>query len=424
MRYNAIPSELFKKNREKVLAKLPSQSCAIFYAQDAMPRNGDIFYPYRQNSDFFYLSGINQENSILILLSRTATDKPKSILCITPHNKETEIWEGKKLCSAQASAISGISEVIYTNQSNELISDILATYNTVYVNKNENPRFSSPVISADERYARELQSKYPAHAFVSIAPIMQECRIIKEPEEIDIISHAAAITTSTFIDVVPRIPHLHYEYEVEALITQGFLQRAAKGHAFEPIIAAGANACYLHYVYNNCKLQAGDMLLMDFGAEYANYASDATRVVPINGKFSARQKEVYQSVLHILKESTNLLAEGTTLANVQQEVVMLMQEELLKLKLLSKHDIRTNPQAYKNYFMHGVSHFLGLDTHDVGTREHSLQEGMVVTCEPGIYIAEEGIGIRLENDILITSQGNENLLANMPIEINDIENLF
>lgn len=427
MKYFPISSDLFARNRNKVLRQLPHDSIAVIHSNDLMPRNGDLFFKFRQHSDLFYLTGIEQEKTILVLIPGASDNKEKAVLFILEPKPEIEIWEGKKLTITQAQQISGISHIEYEHTFHIFFAKLLQHYNCIYLNKNENPRLHTFVKSRDDRFKRIIRKRFPEKQIERLAPIITECRLRKEPEEIALIEQACNITTNAFKQTVPYIKPGIYEYEIEALLTKEFIAHGASGHAFEPIIASGANSCFLHYVSNNTVLQPNTIVLMDFGAEYANYASDATRVIPVSGKFTQRQKQVYEAVLRVLKQTTKLIITGTTILEYQEQTKLYIQEELLHLGLIKQHDITKQTKdkpAYFTYFMHGVSHFIGLDMHDVGNKDTVLEPGMVVSCEPGIYIANEGIGIRLENDILITETGNKNLLEQMPIEIEEIEDLM
>lgn len=426
MKHTPISAKLFKKNRKKVLQQLPKNSIAVVHSNDQMPRNGDLFFKFRQHSDLFYLTGIEQEKTILVLISGQNNEEDSALLFIIEPKPELEVWEGKKLTINEAQQISGISHVEYEHVFHILFAKLLQQYNVVYLNKNENPRLNTFVKSRDDRFNRIIRKRFPENKIEHLAPILTECRLRKEPEEIELITKACNITSNAFIATVPHIKAGMFEFEIEAILTKHFLAQGASAHAFDPIIAGGENSCFLHYTKNTNSILAGSTVLMDFGAEYANYASDATRIIPVSGKFSARQKQVYTSVLKVLKQTTHLIQPGATILEYQEKTRMYIQEELLQLGLITKYDIEhQNHQkpAFLPYFMHGVSHFIGLDTHDVGNKDIVLEPGMVVSCEPGIYISKEGLGIRLENDILVTPSGNLNLLEHMPIEIEEIEEL-
>lgn len=423
MRYTSLPTTLFHKNRQKILERLPQNAIAVLFASELMPRNGDLFYPYRQNSDFFYACGIEQELSILLFVP-WETEEKRVQLYIREPNHLLETWEGKKLTKQEAADISGISDILYEQEFKYSFFRYAQTAEQFYCNRNENPRFSSKIISPDERFAKTVRKKYPTKAIHSFAPILTDCRLRKEPEEIACIQRACEITNNAFSAVLASITPGMQEFEIEAILSQEFIKHGAC-HAFEPIVASGKNACYLHYTKNNAVLNNGDMLLIDFGAEYANYASDFSRTIPVNGTFSKRQEEVYCAVLRVLEYTKTLIVPGACIAEYTKQTGIAMQEELLQLGLITNQDIAretAKAPAYRRYFMHGVSHFLGLDTHDVGGKNTILEPGMIVSCEPGIYILEEGLGIRLENDILVTETGNEDLSVNCPIRIEDITN--
>lgn len=424
MRYNSIPSQLFVKNRKKLLNLISDNSLVILLSADPMPRNGDLTYPYRQNSDFFYLTGIEQENSRLLLAKKGNVLVEK--LFILEPDENMVIWEGEKLSVQMAANISGISDVQYLNSFDEIQNEYLSNIKTVYLNKNENPRFKSSLKTSDLILFETLSAKFN-DSVKSLAPLMLELRVRKEPEEIELIKHACNITAGSFNRVLEITRPGIKEFEIEAAITHHFISSGASGHAYEPIIASGKNSCYLHYIKNDKTLENGDIVLLDFGCEYANYASDCSRVIPANGKFTSRQKEVYSAVLDIMKKCKLLIKPGVSILNYHKQVSSYTEEACINLGLFSKADAKKQNPAkplYQKYFMHGVSHFMGLDTHDLGTKDMLLEPGMIVTCEPGIYIPDEKIGIRLENDILVTNSGNIDLMENIPIEIDDIENIM
>lgn len=427
MRFSSIPAQLFIDNRERFVNKMKPNSLAIFNSNDMMPRNGDCFYPFRQNSDLFYLTGINQEETILLLYPDAPNKSWKEILFTRKTNEHIAIWEGHKLTKSEAEKISGISNVIWTESFESVLAQIMPHVSRVYTNLNENDRFSSEVVSKDHRFAVWLKDKFPAVKLERSAPILTQLRAIKHPAEIEVMKKACVITGDAFKRILKFVKPGVKEYEIEAEITHEFIRKGANGHAYEPIIASGKDSCVLHYTTNNKVCKDGDVLLMDFGAEYANYAADLTRTIPVNGKFTKRQREVYDACLRVMKASIQMLVPGNTLAEINEETGKVMESELLKLKLLSKTDIQKqdakNP-AYKKYFMHGISHYLGLDVHDIGNRYDKLKAGMVFTCEPGIYIPEEEIGIRIENDILVTKKKPLDLMADIPVEAEEIEELM
>ena len=424
MRYSKIPSALFVKNRNKVLAKLPENSSAVVFSNPQMPKNGDEFYPYRQSSDFFYLTGICQEKSILILTN--AVHDKNAILFILEPKPELEQWEGKKLSNDEATNISGITEIEYVESFTSLWNSIANQSDNLYFCQNCNPRLKTDLLLPDKLFGDELSKKWQNKDVQCLANIMTECRLVKEPEEIAMIKKACDITKQSFFDILPQVKIGMYEYEIEAIMTNCFIKNGANGHAFEPIISNGRNTCYLHYIKNDQRLEDGNLVQLDFGSEYANYASDCSRAFPVNGKFTNRQKEFYLAVQRVFDEIRKIIKPGITIADYQKTTCQLIQNELLSLGLLTKDDIlkKGDKPAYFKYFMHGISHFIGLDTHDVGEKNEILKPGMVVSCEPGIYCFEENIGIRLEDTILVTENGNEDLLSGIPMDIEEIESLM
>lgn len=426
MKYQPIKPTLFQKNRKKLAGKLKKESVAIIHSNDEMPRNGDQFFAYRQNSDFFYLTGIEQEKSILVLCPDHVNEKLKEVLFLLKPNKKLEIWEGHKLTHEEAQKIAGIETVKWIDDFSFSVGEMLQTKGTIYMNIPENTKFQPEVKSRDFRKFLEFGEKFPLHQFDRLAPFLAELRMVKESEELELMQKACDITNKAFHRVLKSVKPGIMEYEVEAEMTYEFLKNGASGHAYAPIVASGKNACALHYVDNDAECKDGDLLLMDFGAEYANYAADCTRTIPVNGKFSPRQKECYQSVLNVLKKAQKLLVPGTTINKINKKVNLMMEEEMIKLGLFTQEDVKNqNPSSplYFTYFMHGTSHFIGLDVHDVGGKDFPLQKGMVLTCEPGLYIAEENLGIRLENDIVVDEKP-VNLMEDIPIEIDEIEALM
>ncbi len=426
MRYNKIPNTLFRKNRNKLMNFLPVNAFAIINSNDEMPRNGDQFFKFRQNSDFFYLTGIEQEQSILILIP----DKPdheKETLFILKPNKNQEIWEGHKLNKQEAGDISGIQNIKYLNEFIHFIKETALTCDSLFLNNNEYPKFHTDVPYKDIRFIQEMKNCLPAHKIERLAPLMCKLRLVKEPEEIALIQKACEITTSAFKRVLRFIKPGVKEFEIEAEITHEFIRTGANDHAYLPIIASGISNCSLHYNKNDKVCLEGELILMDFGAEYAGYSADTSRTVPVNGKFSNRQLEVYNSVLKVLKEAQKLYVPGTSIHEINAKVNKLIENELVILRLAKKEDFETEKKADQirtKYYMHGVAHFMGLDVHDVGSKETVLKPGMILSCEPAIYIDDEKFGIRLENDILITEGKPVNLLEGEPIEPKDIELLM
>jgi Xaa-Pro aminopeptidase len=427
MRYSKIPSELFKKNRKKLISKLKKNALAIVASNDEMPRNGDQTHPFRQNSDTFYLTGIEQEKTMLILDSEQEDKKKQATLFILKPDKSTEQWEGHKLRKHEAREISGIENIQYTENFDFALRNLIIEREYIYLNTNEYAKFFTDVPYKDLRFIKELQAAYPLHKYERLAPIITQCRLRKEPEEVELHKKACEITNQAFHRVAKFIKPGIYEYEIEAEMTHEFIRKGANGHAYAPIIASGKNSCVLHYISNDQKLKDGDLVLMDFGAEYANYSADTTRTLPVSGKFTKRQREVYEAVLRVMKKAIKLIRPGATINKVNSKVNELIEEELIHLKLISKEELKNqdpdNPVRMK-YFMHGTSHFMGLDVHDVGGKDVPFEAGMFMSCEPGIYIEDENIGIRLEDDILVTENGQTNLLSDEPIEPDEIEKLM
>lgn len=427
MKYTAIEKNLFIENRKKFIAQLQPKSIAIFHSNDEMPRNGDGAFPFRQQSDLFWLSGIDQEQTILVLSPEHPLPEYREVLFLRKTNEHIAVWEGHKYTKEEAREASGIQHIFWTEDFQAMLPVMMHHSKNVYVNLNENDRFVTEVVYRDERFARELKSKYPNHQYERSGPIMAKLRAIKSDPEVKQMQIAADITEKAFRRVLGFVRTGVMEYQIEAEITHEFLWNRATGHAYSPIIASGASACVLHYTENNRECKEGDVILMDFGAEYANYAADLTRCIPVSGKFTKRQKDVYNAVLRVMRAATQMLVVGNVIPKYHEEVGKLMEQELIGLGLLKAEDVKKqDPKQplYKKYFMHGTSHFLGLDVHDIGNRYEPMQAGMVFTCEPGIYIPEENLGIRIENDILITAKGPVDLMANIPIEADEIEDLM
>lgn len=428
MKYHQIPAGLFIENRKKFTAQMTKNTLAIFNSNDIYPISADSTIPFQQHRDIFYLSGVDQEESILVLFPTASNPAHKEILFLKETNDHIAVWEGAKLNKEQAFDATGIKTVYWLQQFDTILKQLMAEASGVYINTNEHLRADTTVQTREDRFVLKLKNDYPAHQVYKSAPILHAIRSVKEKIELDLLQTACNITEKGIRRLLPFIKHGVWEYEIEAELAHEFLRNRSKGFAYTPIIASGKNACVLHYIENNAQCQDGELILLDVGAEYANYASDLTRCIPVNGRFSERQKAVYSSVLHVKKEAQKLLVPGTMMAEYHKEVGLLMQAELVKLGLIDQTDIKNqdpNWPAYKKYFMHGTSHFLGLDTHDVGLWNVPIQENMVFTCEPGIYIPEEGLGIRIEDDIVIQATGEPfNLMGNIPIEIDEIETLM
>lgn len=431
MKYAPIPSKLFSENRKRFIKNLKPSSLAAFNANDIMPTNSDGSMPFRQNSDLFYLSGVDQEESIMVLFPDASEEKHREILFLKETNEKIAIWEGAKLNKDQAFIVSGIKTVYWLSEFERIFKTLACEAKNIYLNSNEHLRAVVEVETRDTRFIQWCKRNYPIHQYERSAPIMHEQRSIKTETEIHLIRQACNITEKGLRRILNFIKPGVMEFEIEAEITHEFLWNRSRGHAYTPIIASGGNACVLHYIDNDKECKTGDVLLMDFGAEYANYASDLTRCVPVSGKFTKRQKAVYNAVLRVMRGATKMLVPGTILKEYHKEVGKLMEKELVDLRLLKMSDLKKEDpntelekKLYRKYFMHGTSHFLGLDVHDVGLWHKPIKEGMVFTCEPGIYIKEEKLGIRLENDILVTKKGPVDLMENIPVEAEEIEELM
>lgn len=427
MKYLPIGKDLFVHNRRNYTARLKPNSLAIFNSNDLMPTNADGTMPFRQNNDFFYLSGIDQEESVLLLFPDHPEEKFREILFVTETNEHIAVWEGHKYTKEEAYETSGIRTVMWLSQFEQTLNTLITSAEQVYLNANEHLRNTSVTETREMRFTKWCQEKYPLHTYERSAPIMQELRPIKSGIEIDLLQKACDITEQGFRRVLDFVKPGVMEYEIEAEFIHEFTRSRSRGFGYTPIIASGANACVLHYTENNTVCKEGELILLDVGAEYANYNADMSRTIPVSGRYSRRQKEVYNAVLHVQREAFKLLRPGNTIPEYHQQVGELMTEQLLKLGLLDKTDVKNqtkdNP-AYKKYFMHGTSHHIGLDVHDVGNIYRKFEPGMVFTAEPGIYIREEDIGIRLENDVVITEEGIFDMMRNIPIEVDEIEELM
>jgi len=426
MRYLPIEKQLFARNRVNFVKNLKPGSIAVFNSNDIMPTNADGSMPFRQNNDLFYLTGIDQEETMLLLFPDAKEASNKEILFVKETNEHIAIWEGKKLSREEASKISGIEKVVWVSQFDSIFETLLPECQHIYLNSNEHNRAVKKVETRDDRFIKWCKERYPLYEYERSAPILHKLRAIKSPEEIELMRKACQITEKAFRRVLKFIKPGVYENEIEAEYTHEFIRNGARGHAYEPIVASGPSSCILHYVENNKICKDGEIVLIDAACEYMNYASDLTRVVPVNGKFTKRQKQVYNAVLNVMQGSFKLLTVGRSLQDYNKGVAELMEKELVDIGLIKMEDIKKqSPQnpLYKKYFMHGASHALGLDVHDVYDRT-PFKAGMVFTLEPGIYVREEGFGVRLENNILITDSGPEDLMKTIPIEIDEIEQLM
>ncbi len=428
MRYQTIPNSLFIKNRKNFIAKTKKNTITILTSNDVKHNNADDVMGFTQNNDLFYLSGIDQEETILVLYPDAYKPENREILFVKETNEHIKIWDGDKLTKEQASEISGIKRVEWLHDFEKILQLIAFEADGFYLGHNEHiKRVTNNQQTQQDRMIDWCKDKYPLHKLHRAAKITRELRIVKSEIEVALIQKAADISVEGFHRVLQNVQPDCKEYELEAELTYTLVKRGGTRHAFKPIVASGKNACALHYNVNDDTCEDGEMILMDFGVCYGNYNSDTTRCIPSNGKFSERQKEVYSAVLHCLKEGSKLLKPGILSADYEKKMASLVEEQLIKLGLLDASEVAAqNPDKplYKKYFMHGTAHHLGLDVHDVGLYSRVFEAGMVLTCEPGIYIPEEGIGCRLENDYVLTETGNINLTAAMPIEIEEIEELI
>ena len=428
MKYLPISPELFAKNRVKLSQQMAPNSVAIFNSNDIFSTGADSTVPFEQHRNIFYLSGVDQEESILLVFPDAKKDAYREILFIKETNDHIAIWEGAKLSKSQATASSGIKTVYWLEEFESVFSKLMNDSTRFYYNNNEHYRQAVEMETREDRFLKMVKLSYPTHELLPNFPIMEALRGVKESEEISLIKTACNITEKGFRRVLGFVKPGVMEYEIEAEYMHEFLRNRSKGFAYTPIIGSGYNACVLHYIENNQECKDGDLLLMDVAAEYANYSSDMTRTIPVNGRFTARQKAVYQAVLNVKNQATKLLVPGTMWDAYHVEVGKLMTSELLGLGLIDKADVQNeDPKwpAYKKYFMHGTSHHMGLDTHDFGALKSPMQANMVFTVEPGIYIPKENMGIRLEDDVVIQSKGSPlNLMKNIPIEIDEIEALM
>ena len=429
MRYETIGKELFVTNRKRLVKELKPNSLALFNSNDIMPTNADGTMPFRQNSDLFYLTGINQEESILLVCPGFPDAKYREILFLREPNEHLEKWEGHKLTKKEAQEISGIETIVWTSGFNSLFHHIMVMGGAehVYLNTNEHYRSDVVVQTRDARFIDWCKTTYPLHTYTRVAPVMSALRRIKQKREIELMQQACDITEKGFRRVLKLVKPGVTEYQIEAEYVHEFISSQSKGFAYTPIIASGANNVVLHYIENSRECKAGDLILLDVAAEFANYNSDLTRTIPVSGRYTKRQKDVYNAVLRIMRQAHKMLRPSVVYFDYQKEIEKLMESELLDLKLIDKTDIKnqdkSNP-AYKKYFYHGTSHMLGLDVHDVGNMYDKVQVGSVWTIEPGIYIKEEGFGVRIENNVVIQKDRNYDLMRNIPVEAEEIESIM
>ena len=428
MKYDKINSKLFIKNRKNFIAKMKPNSVAFFNSNDIYPVSADSTLPFEQQRDIFYLSGVDQEESVLMLTTNSEKTRYKEVLFLKETSPHIAIWEGPKLDKKQAYETSGIETVFWLDEMEKIIDDVMQNCETIYYNHNEHYRAKVEVETREERFNKWIESKFENKRKERSNPILQRLRSIKDPIEIKLIQRACDITEKGFRRVLNFVKDGVWEYEIEAEFIHEFLINRSKKFAYTPIIASGNNANILHYIENNKQCHDGELILMDVGAEYANYSSDMTRTIPVSGRYTKRQKDIYNAVLRVKNDATKMITTGTDWKKYHVEVGKLMTSELLGLKLLDKSDIQSetkeNP-AYKKYFMHGTSHHMGLDTHDYGLLEDPMEENMVFTVEPGIYLPDENFGVRLEDDVVVQKNGSPiNLMKNIPIEIEEIEDLM
>lgn len=427
MRYAPIDPSLFIGNRRRLAERLKPGSLAVLNSNDVMPTSADGTHPFIQQTDLFYLSGIDQEESTLVLFPDAREEKHREVLFLRETNEQIALWEGRKYSREEATAVSGI-RTVYWNQEFEAVFRGLATQaEGIYLNTNEHTRAAVQVETRDARFGRWCREAYPLHRYERLAPILHHLRAVKSPLEVDLIRQAAALTGRAFRRLLRFIRPGVWEFEIEAEIQHEFVRNRSRGPAFQTIVASGPDSCTLHYIRNDKPCREGDLVLLDFGAEYAHYAADLTRTVPVNGRFSERQRAVYEAVLRVQKGAIDLLRPGNTLEAYNAEVGRMTESELIGLGVLDADRVREQPPdrpLYKTYFPHGTSHHLGLDVHDYGDRFRPFEPGMVFTCEPGIYLRAEGIGVRIENDILITADAPEDLMADIPREVEEIEEMM
>jgi Xaa-Pro aminopeptidase len=427
MRYDPIDPQLFIENRKRLAVQLKPNSIAVFNSNDVMPKSADGVHPFSQQTDLFYLSGIEQEESTLVLFPDAREEKHREVLFLRETSEQIALWEGKKYSKDEAAAASGVKTVYWNAEFDAVFRALVLQAEQLYLNSNEHPRAEAVVETRDARFGKWCREAFPLHRFQRLAPILHRLRAVKSPIEVELIRQAVGITGRAFRRLLGFIRPGVWEYEIEAEIWHEFLRARSRGPAFQTIVAAGTDSCTLHYVKNDKQCRDGDLVLIDFGAEYANYAGDLTRTVPVNGRFTPRQRAVYDAVLRVQKAAIQMLRPGDTLEAYTAEVGRLMEAELIGLGLLNAEKVKGQPKdqpLYKKYFPHGTSHHLGLDVHDYGDKFRPFEAGMVFTCEPGIYIREEGIGVRIENDILVTDRDPVDLMADIPREADEIEELM
>lgn len=427
MKYLPLNPEIFIQNRKRFVERMDKHSIAIFNSNDELPTNGDALHRFKQNSDLFWLTGIEQEDSMLILFPGNGDEKYREVLVLVRPNELKEKWDGHRLRKEEATAISGISTIIWLDSVDAVLQGWIHANDTIYLNTNENDRKANWVPVRDYRYAELMKQRYPLHQYKRSAKILKELRAVKTALEVEVMQKAMDITDNTFRRLLKFIRPGVMEYEIEAEIVHSFLSQRATGQAYGSIIASGDRARVLHYVENSRECKDGELILMDFGAEYGGYCADLTRTVPVNGKFGRRQKTVYNACLHLHQYAASILKPGISIVDYTEKVGDEATVVFQKIGLLRKSDIKNEDpdnRAYRKYLYHGISHHLGIDVHDLGTRTEPIKAGMVFTIEPGIYIEEEKMGVRIENNFWITRNGNKDLMKNIPITAEDIESLM
>ena len=427
MKYFPLNPELFKQNRQRFVSELPAHTIAIFGSNDAFPSNGDALHAFKQNSDLYWLCGIEQEDTMLVLFPDNPDPKYREVLVLVRPNELKEKWDGRQLRIKEAQAISGISTIVWLDSLDALLQTWIHLADTICLDSNENDRKASLIRSREYRFIDDIQQRYPLHQYYRAAKIMREVRAIKTAYEVEVLEKAIHITEQTFRRLLGFIRPGVMEYEIEAEIYHSFLNLRATGPAYHSIIASGDRARTLHYIANNQACKAGELLLMDFGAEYGGYCADLTRTVPVSGKFTRRQKNIYNACLHLHNYAKSILKPGISILKYTDKVGEEATQQFLKLGLLRKSDVKNEDpenRAYRKYLYHGISHHLGVDVHDLGTKTSPIKAGMVFTIEPGIYVEEEQVGVRIENNVWITRSGNKDLMKNIPIEADDIESLM
>jgi len=424
MKHLPINSELFTSNRKRFAEHMKPNSIAIFVSNDEVPRNGDAIHNFQQNSDLYWLSGIMQEDSMVVLFPDNPDPKYREVLVLVRPNEVKEKWDGKRIRRDEATAIGGMKTIVWLDSLDAFLQPWIHLADTIYLDTNENDRKASLVRSRDYRFVDEMKERYPLHQYDRAAKLMKELRAIKTPQEVEVVKKAIEITGKTFDRILKFVQPGVMEYEIEAEIVHSFISQRASGEAYGSIIASGDRARTLHYVSNNAECKDGELLLMDFGALYGGYAADLTRTIPVNGKFTERQKEVYNACLHLHNYAKSLLKPGISIIDYTDKVGEEATQQFLKIGLLKDTDVKNEDaenRAYRKYLYHGISHHLGIDVHDLGTRTEPIKAGMLFTVEPGIYIEEEGMGIRIENNIWIRENGNIDLFKGIPITVEEIE---